>query len=625
MPHRQLNQSDLTLISEEEKLYRGIYEKILHEMRQKSKELDHDEKLSRELTAEVVKTRRDEEKQFLQSDESVAHGLLKLRLDQTRALSDLAKQPYFARVIYHEKNRDTEFKLGVASFPELRIIDWRKAPISQLYYDHDEGDSYHDDIAGVEREGQIKLKRAYHGERDVLSNIELKTTSYQKYKGHWYKEKKTFQESFSLRDKEKIKEFLVGANHYSPLPTWQEKEHGYLIHILSLLSPDQFRLISSDLAHPMIVQGSAGTGKTTVALHRLAWLLFENNSNAREENCLVIMPNPILVEYVKKLLPSLGVHGVKIATYKDWKKTPKKYPHRLDHLVIDEAQDFQISQMKELVDCLHDKNQLTIAGDFGQKIVGDDLFTWEALLDRLDISKSGVISLDVAYRSTYQIYELAEHIRDPQVKNEDLKLHPHFGPEPHLTICHNFNEAVQLVKTWIEDVITINQKTIGAIVCKTPNEARKLFEALLKEKVHGIRYGDVTHFEFTPGITITAIERVKGLEFQAMLIFNPSDKEFSDSSLKDRNLLYVAITRAIHKLDLIVCEKPSALIPHFLRTVDLIEIEERAELRRKKSEEEKDVYDLVIEEDKFENRTDKEDDIDPDDELGIFDKPEEKH
>lgn len=597
MSQHELNQSDLDLVSEEEKLYREAYEKILHEMSQKSKELERDEKLSRELTAEVVKTRREEEKQFLQSDESVAHSLVKLRLDRTRALSELAKQPYFARVVYREKNRDTEFKLGVASFPELRIIDWRKAPISQLYYDYDEGDSYHDDIAGVEREGHIKLKRAYRGERDVLANIELKKTSYQKHKGHWYKEKKTFQEPFSLKDKEKIKKLLVGAN----LVFAHEKEHGYLTHILSLLSPDQFRLISSDLSHPMMIQGSAGTGKTTVALHRLAWLLFEDNSKAKEENCLVIMPNPILVEYVKKLLPSLGVHGVKITTYKDWKKNPKNYPHRLDHLVIDEAQDFPISQIRELIDCLGDKNQLTVAGDPGQKIVGADHFqTWEELLDRLDFSKSGVISLNVAYRSTYQIYELAEHIRDPQVKHEDLKLRPHFGPEPHLTICHNFNEAVQLVKTWIEDVITISQKTIGAIVCKTPNEARRLFEALLKEKVHGIRYGDVTHFEFTPGITITAIERVKGLEFQVMLIFNPSEKEFSDSALKDRNLLYVAVTRAIHKLDLIVYEKPSALIPHFLRTVDLTEIEERAEIRREKNAEAKDVYDLLVDEERRE-------------------------
>ena len=512
----------------------------------------------------------------------------------------------------------------------MRIIDWRKAPISQLYYDYDEGDSYHDDIAGVEREGKIRLKRAYRGERDVLSNIELKDTSYQKYKGQWHKEKKTFQKPFSLEEKQKIKELLVEANNHSPLPIWKELEHGYLTHILSLLSPDQFRLISSDLNHPVIVQGSAGTGKTTVALHRLAWLLFEDNSKAKEANCLVIMPNPILVEYVKELLPSLGVHGVPITTYKDWKKNPKKYPRILDHLVLDEAQDFPISQIKELMDCLEDKNQLTIALDLGQKIsVGahscapDDFHTSEEFLDRLNLSRSGVISLNVAYRSTYQIYELAEHIRDPKMKNEDLKLRPHFGPEPHLTICHNFSEAIQLTKTWIEDVITVNQKTIGAIVCKTAQGARRLFEALLREKVHGIRYGDVNHFEFTPGITITAIERVKGLEFQAMLIFNPSEKEFLESSLQDRNLLYVAATRAVHKLDLIVFERPSPLIPSFLRTVDLTEIEENAERRREKKTEEKDVYELVVEEDKYEKFIDEEEDnIDPDDELGVFDKPE---
>lgn len=667
-----LSPSDLALIQDEETRYQKTHEHIARASQQKTRELIDNEAHARDLTAQIVTTQRDEEKQALQSDESVAHGLTKLRLSQTQALSQIIEQPYFARVIYHEKNRDVEFKLGMASFPEERIIDWRKAPVSRLYYDYEEGDEYDDEIAGVERQGEIKLKRAYQGKRETLHSIELKDASYVVSRGTWHKQKKQKQAIFSLKDRDQIRELL--KNHDAKAYEAIELESGYMQHILSLLTPGQFQLISSDTLKPVIIQGSAGTGKTTVALHRLAWLLFSENSPVRQDNCLVLMFNKTLAEYVKNVLPSMGIHNVKIATFYDWARdvirtnlghnirieyarTPEAaahfkssasileklssflaspensgpadtalfafyhssfcqapsavltylkkqheqsyfdeydfalllavifhqknsyaarfHPVDLDYLVVDEAQDFTIPELKAVVNALEDKKQICLAGDLAQKIFDHrDFGTWHELLDKIGLKGVDVLDLNIAFRSTYQIYELAEFVRDPNINTQDLQISAKFGPDPKITICSSLADAIAQTGKWIESVIMVNRQTTGAVICKTAAEARDLHGALVKLGTHGIRLGDIHHFEFTPGIIITEVRQIKGLEFKNVLIFNPSLHNYHPGNKHDRNLLYVAITRAEHHLDCILYDAPSPLLPDYLNTMDLTELTE---------------------------------------------------
>lgn len=674
-----MNKQDLDLIHDEETRYTDIYKKIVEQSHTKTNELQDNQNLARDITKAIVNTRRDEDKQALQSDESVAHGLARLRLKQSKDLAELLKQPYFARVIYNEKGRNIEFKLGLASFPEARIVDWRKAPISKLYYDYNEGDEYDDEIAGVERFGSIKLKRAYRGQHDILASIELKDWTYVKSRGEWHKQRKGQKTTFTLKDREKIKELMRDFNDNKI--TESDLGGGYLHNVLSLLTPEQFRLISTEDDRPVIIQGSAGTGKTTVALHRLAWLMFEGNSKAKAENTLVVMFNQSLASYVRHVLPELGIHNIKIVTFSEWAKDILKtvsghewdfqnedipaevarfkahhntltllekvfarnlpgddlkqeifdfyqsdlvvnslnaqpdgsiikaylknqqqtgqldsydtayllhilhrrdnsyrstrFPVFLDYLLVDEAQDFTIVELKALFHALEDKRYFTMAGDLGQKILENrDFGTWTDLLSELGLDNVDVINLNVAYRSTYQIYELAEFVRDPETNEEDLQLTPKFGPEPKLYITHTFGDAIDKAKDWIEEVSRLNRETNGAILCATPQEARSLFDALIKRGVHGIRHGDAQHFEFTPGITITDVKQIKGLEFANVLLFNPSENHFGKNDLKQRNTLYVAISRAEWRLDLICYDQASSLLPDFIEIEDLTKLEE---------------------------------------------------
>jgi DNA helicase-2/ATP-dependent DNA helicase PcrA len=671
-----LTPAEAAIVTDECTRYANCHKSVLSELNIKTETLDDNQILARELTARLVAEQKDEEKQFLQSDENVAHGLVKVRLEEKKALMNLREQPYFARVMYRERGREIEFKLGLAGFPKERIIDWRKAPISKLYYDYEEGESYDDEIAGVERKGEILLKRAFRGKNGELSAIELKDNSFIFSRGTWHARKKQKQGTFSMADREAIRA-LIKSGDTATFSRLQDSD-GYLPQILSLLTPDQFRLISSDITKPVIIQGSAGTGKTTVALHRLAWLLFEGNSKAREEHTLVVMFNRTLANYVKNVLPELGVHKVRITTFFDWatdvistslgkpvlftddipaaiaqlkashltlalmerqipQNTPdllsalsafwqsqelqdsitdpykkdmigylkaqaqrgkpdlydagyllhlihrrdgvyraRKHPAEVDHLVIDEAQDFTAVELKALLATLEDKSQLTLAGDLGQKILENrDFGTWSELLNELGLAGVDVLNLNVAFRSTFQIYELAEYIRDPNVKTEELNITAKFGPEPRLILCNTFADSVAQAQRWIEDITSINNHAIGAVVCKTPAQARELHQALLKSGTHGVRLGDAQHFDFTPGITVTNVHEIKGLEFRNLLVFNPSLGNYAINNPHDRNLLYVAITRAEEKLDFVCYETPSALLPEYLVIEDnTLELEE---------------------------------------------------
>ena len=72
------------------------------------------------------------------------------------------------------------------------------------------------------------------------------------------------------------------------------------------------------MERPVIIQGSAGSGKTTVALHRLAWLLHEANSVAKAKNTRVVVMNKSLQIYVCATLPSMGIEGVQTSTFNSW-------------------------------------------------------------------------------------------------------------------------------------------------------------------------------------------------------------------------------------------------------------------------------------------------------------------
>ena len=96
------------------------------------------------------------------------------------------------------------------------------------------------------------------------------------------------------------------------------RQDKHLPAIASMLDPAQFELITRPGAGLVAIQGSAGSGKTTVGLHRVAYLAFADPQRFRADRMMVVVPNEALVHYVDRVLPSLGVEGVPVTTFGRW-------------------------------------------------------------------------------------------------------------------------------------------------------------------------------------------------------------------------------------------------------------------------------------------------------------------
>ena len=206
-------------------------------------------------------------------------------------MSDLKKiknKPYLARIDF-KANDDEKEELYIGKLSVLDsntqkpiIIDWR-APISNLYYDGRIGKSNYKSPEGI-IEGEISLKRQYFIENQILekySDIDLKTND----------------------------ELLQVA--------LAEKADDRLKNIVATIQGEQNNIIRADMNKALIVQGVAGSGKTTIALHRIAYLIYNCEKEFDPENFMIIAPTKFFLNYISNVLPDLGVENVKQYTFED--------------------------------------------------------------------------------------------------------------------------------------------------------------------------------------------------------------------------------------------------------------------------------------------------------------------
>jgi len=295
-----LTEEEKHLIKEEEQLLEDTLQSLCQQL-----PLVQESKISaniaaRELTKQVVNEWNHEERQPLVSDETVAHRILDIRKNSDKALYALIQEPYFGRVCTKEEDgSEVSFLIGKKSNIDAGIVDWRNGPIAGLYFNYKQEEEFYEVINQRERSGHIQLRRSYRVECGQLVQIDTPEGIFRRSEAGWSK--------LDVEDE--------AAAHRSRAFGSTEKR---LPNILSLITKDQFELITSDAERPVIIQGSAGSGKTTVALHRLAWLLHEGNSIAKAKNTRVVVMNKSLQIYVCATLPSMGIEGVQTSTFNSW-------------------------------------------------------------------------------------------------------------------------------------------------------------------------------------------------------------------------------------------------------------------------------------------------------------------
>lgn len=267
-------------------------ERLEYTLKYVDRDIDSSKEQKLRIDDEVAKGKR----HFDSSDSASYTGLMVNTMLQDRLnlrlknLGQARSRPYFARIDFREEGKNTADKLYIGkmvlirdSDQELIIVDWR-APIANLYYESRLGDAVYSCPDG-DIKGELSLKRQFGIDSGKLHDI--------------------FDIDITTND-----EFLqtyLGANADNRLKD-----------IVSTIQVEQNRIIRADMWKPLIVQGAAGSGKTTIALHRIAYLIYTYEKRFRPENFMIIAPNRLFLNYISSVLPELGVEKVRQTTFEDF-------------------------------------------------------------------------------------------------------------------------------------------------------------------------------------------------------------------------------------------------------------------------------------------------------------------
>lgn len=205
-------------------------------------------------------------------------------------LEKVASSPYFGRVDFQEEGTHSpeEIYIGLSSLVhkgtgEHLIYDWR-APISSIFYDFELGQAAYPVRDGL-IEGQVTLKRQY---RIVDGRIEY-----------------IFDSSLKIDD-------LILQKILS------ESTDGKMREIVKSIQREQNKVIRDDKHKLLLVQGPAGSGKTSIALHRIAYLLYKHRGTLSSNEVVIFSPNQVFSDYISDVLPELGEENVIQSTFDEY-------------------------------------------------------------------------------------------------------------------------------------------------------------------------------------------------------------------------------------------------------------------------------------------------------------------
>lgn len=227
--------------------------------------------------------------------EQVLEGLREQRRHNLRLATP---EPYFGRLDFQETGVEQPQPLYIGKFGvedettgHPLVIDWR-APVASMFYSFTGGEEQatYESPEGL-ISGLVYLKRNLVIRKQILQRV---VDAY--VKGG---------DNLAVAD-----EFL--------LYRLGENKDNRLRDIVSTIQEEQDRIIRSVKNAALVIQGVAGSGKTTVALHRLAYLLYQYRENIKAEKMIIFAPNSMFLDYISSVLPELGVGGIQQMTFSDW-------------------------------------------------------------------------------------------------------------------------------------------------------------------------------------------------------------------------------------------------------------------------------------------------------------------
>jgi DNA helicase II / ATP-dependent DNA helicase PcrA len=239
-------------------------------------------------------------------------------LEQVKKLEKMVESPYFARIdfVYDEFDEKEKVYIGMFSLidnesMDILIYDWR-APISSMFYEYELGDASFN-VQEKTIKGNVKLKRQYNIVKSKLiymfdSSIKI--------------DDEILQEILSKNADDKMKNIVIS------------------------IQKEQNKIIRDEDTRVLIVQGAAGSGKTSIALHRIAYLLYrQKDAGLRSKNVAIFSPNQIFNDYISDVLPDLGEENVHQTTFYEYARSYIAPEIKLES--VHDQMDFMLSRSKE--------------------------------------------------------------------------------------------------------------------------------------------------------------------------------------------------------------------------------------------------------------------------------------
>ncbi|MCM0650199.1 AAA family ATPase [Clostridium swellfunianum] len=201
----------------------------------------------------------------------------------------IVQSPYFARIDFLEKGEDKaeKYYIGISNLItedyDFLVYDWR-APASSMFYDYEIGKAGYKCPEGI-IEGEITLKRQYKISNGTLEYM--------------------FDSNVKIDDE--ILQEILGKSTDNKMKA-----------IVTTIQREQNKVIRNEEYKNLIVQGPAGSGKTSVALHRIAFLLYKHREKITPQNIIIFSPNEIFNDYISNVLPQLGEDNMFQTTFKEY-------------------------------------------------------------------------------------------------------------------------------------------------------------------------------------------------------------------------------------------------------------------------------------------------------------------
>ncbi|MGZ3444119.1 MAG: ATP-binding domain-containing protein [Myxococcaceae bacterium] len=611
------------------------------------------------------------------------------------ALPDPAS-PYVAHLAIREGGRRRDYLLGHATFVDAEadvwVVDWRVAPVAQLFYRYREGDPFEESFPGREASGVVEVRRVVVVHRGRLLQI----------LGEGFQARRRPDGSWSVGGSEALAAGGAGtaprAGHLG-LGIGAE-ERGTRADVTALLDAEQYAAVRAPADEPLVVLGSAGSGKTTVALHRLARLAAAEPERVPLGRARVVVPEEGLARLSARLLAPLGGGAARVQTLdaaflelarRAFGPLPrivddppalvtavKRHPALFDalrpllgqrrgsgapswrrlrrdlavpltdrtfldgvvaraggslprtvveetvrhtllqladpssrllasitdasrreavdgrpvdegtddalagtldvedlplllalaawrgqlalpeasFLVIDEAEDFSLFDLRTLAGLLHGTRLVTVAGDEAQQ-TSPSFAGWERALETLGAGGAARVRLPVSYRCPRPIAQLARAILGPLAPAQPVRAAREGAPVGRFSFPGE-PQAHLFLAGALRELLEAEPHAAVAVICHDAATARRV--AAVVTEIPASRLVLDGRFNFEPGLDVTDVDSVKGLEWDYVVVPDVVESAWPMSD-DGRRRLHVAVTRASWQLWLVSPGTPSRLLP----------------------------------------------------------------